>query len=113
MPPRKDAPRGHPARTLEEREAELINLAYDYTEEAIRNKTASSQMVTHFLKAGSAREKKEQERLKNENLLLEAKREDMAARGRIEDLYSKAMDAFRGYQTGEDAPDEDDYDDYD
>ena len=62
-----------PAKTPEDREAQLVSLAYDFAEEQFRNGTASSQVTSHFLKMGSTREHLEQERLRKENLLLTAK----------------------------------------
>lgn len=78
----------------------------------MRSGTASSQVITHYLKLGSSREKLEQERLENENKLLLAKREMLATQGRIEELYEAAIAAMRSYAGHEEAPsnDEDDFD---
>jgi predicted ribosome quality control (RQC) complex YloA/Tae2 family protein len=70
----------------------------DLAERQILEGTASAQVITHFLKLASTREKLEQQRLKNENALLEAKRETMASSGRIEELYEQALLAMRSYQ---------------
>lgn len=86
-----------PATTPDGREQQLVSLAYDLAEKQLRDGTASSQVVTHLLKASSARERLEQERLKNENLLVSAKIEQMASSARMETLYVKAIDAFRSY----------------
>ena len=86
------------ARTPQEREAQLVNLAYDLAERKIRNGTASSQEVTHFLKLGSSREFLEQERLRNENELTQAKIENLKSAARIEELYEGAIIAMRSYQ---------------
>lgn len=69
--------------------------------------TASAQVITHFLKASSSREKLEQQRIKHENELLVAKREQMAAGIRIEELYKEAVAAMRGY-SGQALPSGDD-----
>jgi hypothetical protein len=55
-------------------------------------------VITHFLKLGSSREQVEQERLRGEVELQKAKIEAMASTQRLEAMYVKAMDAFRGYQ---------------
>lgn len=91
----------------------MIAAAVDLAEKQILEGTASSQVITHYLKLGSSREKLEQERLANENELLIAKKEQMASADRIEELFSAAINAFKGYsgeplQLGGD-DDDDDY----
>lgn len=76
---------------------QLTNAAYDLAEKQIRNGTASSQVVTHFLKLGSTREKIELEKLRGENQLIGAKIEQMESYKRIEALYSDAMEAMKSY----------------
>lgn len=89
--------RYRPATTPDERENQLISLASDLAETQLRSGTASSQVVTHFLKLGSSRERLEQKRLEQENLLISAKIEQMASQDRIEGLYAQAMAAFGVY----------------
>lgn len=89
--------RRRPATSPEEREQEIASLAYDLAEEQITGGTASSQVITHFLKMGSTREQLEQQRIQHENELMEAKREQMASQARIEELYMHAIDAMRSY----------------
>jgi hypothetical protein len=86
-----------PATTPEGRENQLISLAVDLAERQLIEGTASSQVLTHFLKLASTREKLEQERLQQENLLLSAKREQLASAKRIEELYENALNAMRAY----------------
>lgn len=95
-----------PARTIEERQNELISAAYDLAEERIRNGTATSQELTHFLKLGSTRERLEQEKLRNENAMLAAKTDALRAEKDMGELYEKALAAFREY-SGEGEYDED------
>lgn len=101
MAPRKPnstpPPKRRPATTLKGREDQLISLAVDLAEEQIRKGTASSQVITHFLKLASTREQLEQERLQNENNLLRAKVEQIDSGHRVEELYSQAIDAIRSY----------------
>ena len=85
------------ARTLEAREQEVVGLAYDLAERQIRDGTASSQVVTHFLKMGSTRELVEQERLRGEIELQKVKAEQLEGQKRLEDLYVGALEAMRGY----------------
>lgn len=86
-----------PATTPDGRERQLISAAVDLAEEQIRNGTASAQVITHFLKLATKRERLEQLRLENENKLLEAKVESLASAGRVEELYKNALDAMKSY----------------
>lgn len=110
-PADKKAPRGRPATTVEGREGQLVSLAVDLAEKRLREGTATSQEVTHFLKLGSTRERLEQERLSRENELLTARVEQLASAKRVEELYAEALKAMRTYAGSE--PVEEDYDDYD
>jgi hypothetical protein len=83
--------------TDEGREHLLISSAMDLAEKQLREGTASSQVLTHFLKAGSLREKLERERLQQENAVLAAKVEAMAGAKKVEELYAQALDAMRTY----------------
>lgn len=119
MPPRRrsepdpELPRRRPATTPEARENQLISLAVDLAERQLADGTASSQVLTHYLKLGSSREKLEQERLKMEVDLMEAKREMLASQQRVEELYEGAIRAMRSYSPHQDRSDyeETDYDD--
>jgi hypothetical protein len=86
-----------PATTLEGRENQLISLATDLAEKQLVDGSASSQVITHFLKLASTREQLEQERLQRENLLLSAKVDQIASAKRIEELYETALNAMRQY----------------
>jgi hypothetical protein len=90
-----------PATSLEGRENQLISLATELAEKQLIDGSASSQVITHFLKLASTREKLEQERLHRENLLLSAKVDQIASGKRIEEMYEKALTAMRQY-TGND-----------
>lgn len=98
-------PRRKPATTPEARELELISLANDLAEEQLRNGTASSQVMTNFLKLGSTRERLEQQRLNHENELTRVKIEAMERAETTERLLSEALRAFKSY-TGEATPEE-------
>lgn len=105
-----DARRGKPPTTPEARENEMVALAHDLAEEQIRKGSASSQVITHFLKLGSSREKLEQERLAHENELLQVKRQQIESQARVEELYLKALSAMQSYSGNEPEPQEDDED---
>lgn len=106
-------PQRRPAFTEEGREKQLISSAIDLAEKQIEEGTASSQVITHFLKLGSTREQLEQDRLRRENQLLESKVEMMASAKRVEELYESALNAMRLYsgRTIDDDSMDDDYGD--
>lgn len=85
------------ATTPEARENQLIALAVDLSERQLREGTASSQVITHYLKLGSTREQLEQQRLRVENELGRAKVEAMESAKRVEELYGDAILAMRSY----------------
>lgn len=95
------------------REKQLVSAAMDLAEKQLREGTASSQVMTHFLKAGSEREKLERRRLESENEVLTAKVEAMASAQRIETLYAAALDAMREYQGRDPEPTDEDVEYYD
>lgn len=84
--------------SAEERENQLIAMAVDLAEKQIANGTASSQIITHFLKLGTAKEQLEREKLEMENKLIQAKIEALESSKRIEELYANAITAMREYQ---------------
>ena len=94
-----------PARTPQAREQQLVALAVDLAEKQIAAGTASAQVITHFLKLGSERDKLEREKLSRENTLLKAKSDAIASQQRVDQLYVEAMTAFKHYH-GEELGDE-------
>lgn len=101
----KRQPRRRPATTPEGFDNQMISLAYEVAEEQMRNRTASAQVITHYLRMGSPRERLEQERIRHENELLQAKVESMHSGKRMEEVYTKALNAMRRYQ-GQEVEDE-------
>lgn len=86
-----------PALSPEAREKQLVALAVNLAEEQLRNGTASSQVITHYLKLGSTREKLEQELKMEEIKLQRAKTENLKSQERNEQLMREAMEAFKTY----------------
>lgn len=86
-----------PATTPEARENQLISAAVDLAAKQLADGTASAQVITHYLKLGSSREKLEQERLAEEVGLLRVKAEAMESAKRVEELYGQALNAMRAY----------------
>lgn len=87
-----------PALSPDQKENELISLAVDLAERQLREGTASSQVIAHYLKLGSSRERLEKERLISENRMLRAKTEALDSQRRTEELYANAIRAMREYQ---------------
>lgn len=89
--------KGPPALTPKARENQLISLAIDVAEEQLLNRTASSQVITHFLKLATTKAELEKEKLKLDNELTAAKTKALASTERIEELYKDAIDAMKRY----------------
>lgn len=75
----------------------MISMAMDYAEKQMREGTASSQIVTHFLKLGALREQLEVEKLRKEIDLLKVKAESIEAAKQNDRAYKEAMKAFALY----------------
>ena len=86
-----------PALSPDAREQQMIHLAVELAEKQLMEGTASAQVITHYLKLGSMRERLEREKLRKENAMLEAKAESLKSAKRVEELFSEAISAFRGY----------------
>jgi len=86
-----------PATTPEELEDRMIMKAMRVAEEQMDSGTASSQVITHYLKLGSSRERLEQERLANENIVLKARAEQLESQRHVEELIGEALEAMRTY----------------
>lgn len=98
-----------PARTPEARENQLINLAIDLVERQLQDGSASSQVITHFLKLATTREKLENEKLRSDLRVAEAKIKQYNSAEELKELYASAMEAMKGYSSQEDLEDDDDY----
>lgn len=99
------APRRRPGLTPEARENQLISLAVDLAEKQLMEGTASSQVITHYLKLGSTKERLEKEKLEEENKLLRARTEALQSAKKSEELFEEAIKAMRSY-SGNGDPDE-------
>lgn len=105
--------KGRPAITAEGRENQMIALAIDLAEQQLRDGTASSQVITHFLKLGTSRAELEKEKLERENELLKVKAENIKAQERSEELFINAINAMKNYSGHGDADEYEEYEDYD
>lgn len=99
-----------PALSPEAQENQMISLAVDLAAKQLREGTASSQVITHYLKLGTTKMALEKEKIKHENELLRAKTDSLQSSQRIEELYEnaiKAMQRYGGHSSREE--DEDEY----
>ena len=96
-----------PATTPEARENQLVALAVDLAEQQLSKGTASSQVITHYLKIGSTKEVLEKQILEKQKDLLVAKTEAIQAAKKNEELYEKALSAMRNYSGRGDSDDND------
>ena len=86
-----------PALTPEARENQLISLAVDLAEKQLQEGTASSQVITHYLKLGSTKERIEREILEKQKELITARTEALQSAKKVEELYENAINAMRNY----------------
>lgn len=99
--------RQRPATNPEARENQLIALAVDLAEQQLRDGTASSQVISHFLKMASTKDRLEREMMAEQKKLLEAKTAAIQSAKVVEELYTKALNAMRSY-SGQHVEDESD-----
>lgn len=92
--------KSRPALTPEARENQMIALAVDLAEQQLRDGSASSQVITHYLKLASTKERIEKEILMKQKELITAKTESLKSAKKVEELYASALDAMREYGGG-------------
>lgn len=105
MPPRRKASGSEdvvlnippPARTIEGRNDQLIAAAFDLVERRLHDGSASAQETVHFLRMGTINQRLQEEKVRRENLVLEARVEELKNRSSGEELMTRALAAFRGY----------------
>lgn len=86
-----------PSRDPTKREGELTNLAFKLAEKQLKDGTATSQVITHFLKLATTREQLENDRLRADLELSRAKVKHLESQATSSELYEKAIEAFRTY----------------
>ena len=96
-----------PASTLEEQENRMVALSMDLAEKQLREGTASAQVITHFLKIGSTKERLEREILGEQKGLISAKTQAYKSADEQLEMYRKAIRAM-GIYSGEEEMDEED-----
>lgn len=98
-----ERPGRKPAKTPEARENHMISLAVDLAERQLKEGTASSQVISHYLKLATSREQLEQKKLEQETKLLVAKAESLESTKHAEEKYEQALKAMRRYSGAGDA----------
>lgn len=109
----KETRKRPPARTPEEEENYMISIAVKAAEEQILSGKASSQLLTHYLKLATAKERLEKEKLETEIQLLRAKTEAIESSKQTEELYRKAIEAMAIYTGSASDADEEEENYYD
>ena len=101
--------RMRPGLTPEARNSQLMSMATDLAEQKLRDGTAPTQIIVHYLRMATEKDKLEREILRKQEELMEAKRQNLQSQKRYEDLVSNALEAMRRY-SGNSGSDEDDSD---
>lgn len=94
-----------PAETPEARENQLINLAINLVEKKLRDGSASSQILNTLLQSGLTKARLENEKLKSDLRVAEAKIQQMDSQSSSQELFEKALRAFSEY-SGQNVEDE-------
>lgn len=98
--------RSIPAKSAQDRENQVISLAYNLAEKQIREGTASSQIIHHFLKLGTEKERLERDILRQQSKLIGAKTKSIESQENMDKMYADAIAAMKRY-TGNGSIDED------
>lgn len=97
-----------PAMSPEAKEQQMIGLAIDCCEQRMRDGTASSAEICHYLKLGTTKARLELEILEHEKQLVIAKTESIRKAEESSALYAEVIKAMKIYKGEED--EEEDYD---
>lgn len=97
MTKKREEPASRPATTPEAREAQLVNLAVNLAEKQLRDGTASSAVIGHYLKLASQRERLERQILEKNARLLDAKANNIDKERESEETAKAAIEAMKKY----------------
>lgn len=92
-----DTKRRPPAKTPEAYEKRNISLAVELAEKQLAEGTASSQIIVHYLKLATEKERLEREKMQLESEMLRAKTKAIESQQHVEELYANAIEAMRSY----------------
>lgn len=101
------ARRTRPALTPEAREQQMISYAVDLAERQLLDGTASSQVITHFLKLATTKARLEEKKIEQEIELNKARTKAIDNMEESRVLYENAIKAMREY-SGYGGSDDDD-----
>ena len=87
-----------PAINPDARQNQLISLAVNLAEKQLKEGTASSQVITHFLKLATVKEQVELEKIQMEKELLKAKIDSLEATKQTAEKFEQAIKAMKSYQ---------------
>lgn len=91
-----------PYKTLEEAENDCIALSMNLARKQLEEGTASAQVIAHFLKIGSTKERDERELRQQQIELMSAKTGAIRSAQSSEELYAKAIEAMTKCSPSED-----------
>ena len=89
-----------PENSVEEQENIMICLAVKQKKKELREGKASAQVVLHYLKLGSTKERLEREKLEQETSLVKAKTKAYQSADELKEMYKDAIKAM-GIYSGE------------
>lgn len=81
----------------QEKENQLISLAMKLAEQQLRDGTAKSQVIAHFLNLATTKTKLENDKLKTDLKVAEAKIKYMEDQTSGKELFEQALKAFSSY----------------
>lgn len=86
-----------PAFDEEDQEKKMIALAYSQAEKELQEGTASSQIVTHFLRLGTQRAKLEEAQIMLQNSLIQEKIIEAQESQKVAEMVDDVLKALRRY----------------
>ena len=89
-----------PAKTPEDQEQRMINLTMRQTEQMLKEGRAPAPVLVHFLRLATEKTKLENEKLRSDMQLADAKIKAIEAQKHSDELYEKAFAAFKSYGGG-------------
>lgn len=93
-----------PAISDEARENQMISYATNLAEQQLKEGTASSQVISHYLKLAATKEKRrlENDILSRQRELITAKTEALKAQKKNEEMYAEVLRALKAYNGQDD-----------
>lgn len=89
-----------PAYSIEARQNQMIALATNEAEKRIRDGTASSQIIVHYLQLGTTLAQLKEKEIEQKCAMMEAKQKTYESMANMEELAADALDALRSYRKG-------------